>query len=80
MAYKKDTDTDWIAKEKRELFCKATNSNRMVDPKTPLKQALDDAETTINKAFELYPDGKKDSSKEETFEFPTEATETKKKE
>jgi hypothetical protein len=53
-------NTDWIAKEKRELFCKSVNTIFMSqDPKTqlkPLADLLKLAQQIVDRAFELYPD------------------------
>ena len=62
MAYKKDNETDWVSKEKRELFCKSINSMIMTDPKKPLEVVLNDAKTIVDTAFENYPDTKNKSN------------------
>jgi hypothetical protein len=67
MAYKKN-ETDWIAKEKRELFCKAVNSMLMTTPNKPLGKALSDAKTIIDTAFKNYPaEGESDEEEEGLF-------------
>lgn len=53
MAY---NETDWISKEKRELFCKAVNSILMTKPDTPIAQALDISKRIVDTAFTNYPD------------------------
>lgn len=60
----KKQETDWISKEKRELFCKFVNSTIMSDREKQLDKIIEEAEKTINKAFELYPDT------QETTEIP----------
>lgn len=47
--------TDWISKEKRELFCKAVNSYLMEGDHTT-DVAILEAKKIIDKAFEFYPD------------------------
>lgn len=52
------TETDWINKEKRELFCKYVNSTIMTDITNveKLDLVLEKAQQVVDKAFELYPD------------------------
>ena len=65
MGYTKNDNTDWIAKEKRELFCKAVNSMLMTTPEKPLEVALNASKTIVDKAFENYPDNNGDSKTQE---------------
>ena len=60
MAYQKD-NTDWISKEKRDLFCKAINTQIMSGAKE-VDGMLDNAKKIVDKAFEYYPDGGKGES------------------
>ncbi len=55
MAYQKD-NTDWIAKERRELFAKAVNSMLMTSPEMSIKDALEKAKLIVDTAFNNYPD------------------------
>lgn len=51
-------ETDWINKEKRELFCKYVNSTIMTDIKQAeqIEIILNKAQQVVDTAFELYPD------------------------
>ena len=51
-------DTDWLSKEKRELFCKAVNSIIMTDIKKldDLDFVLESAQKIVDTAFKTYPD------------------------
>ena len=64
------SQTDWISKEKRELFCKAVNSMLMTTPDMDLKDVLERSRIIINTAFENYPD-KEEEAKGEDVELPT---------
>ncbi len=61
----------WVGREKRELFCKATNTLFMSqDPKTqlkPLDDLLEIAKRIVDRAFENYPDK---TNEEEEVELP----------
>jgi len=57
----------WLQKEKRELFCKFVNSTLMNNPEINLVTVKDDAKYIVDKAFELYPDGVKEETKERPF-------------
>jgi len=61
--------TDWISREKRELFCKAVNSILMTTPETPLEKALTAAKTIVDTAFKNYPDRAEEDAKAENFEL-----------
>ena len=71
---KYDKDTDWLAKEKRELMCKCVNTLFMSqDPKTQLKPLVDlllIAKQVVDTAFENYPDKEEyiDADSGETIE------------
>lgn len=56
-------ETDWINKEKRELFCKFVNTVLMTDINKldALDEVLENGEKIVNKAFELYPDEVKET-------------------
>jgi len=58
MAYQKD-NTDWIAKERRELFAKAVNSMLMTSPEMKVEDALQKAKLIVDTAFNNYPDNDK---------------------
>lgn len=51
------TETDWISKEKRELFCKAVNSITMTNDKISIGEVLQMARVIVDTAFKNYPDG-----------------------
>jgi len=57
MPYKND-NTDWISKEKRELFCKSVNTYIMGfgDNKMTLNEILIGAKQIVDTAFKNYPD------------------------
>ena len=55
MAYQKD-NTDWISKEKRELFAKAVNSMMMTDGNLAIEKILRTAKQIVDTAFKNYPD------------------------
>jgi len=57
-------ETDWINKEKRELFCKFINSVLMTDIEKlgELDYLMERAGQVIDKAFKLYPDNPKPDS------------------
>ena len=63
MAYQKEKETDWLSKEKRELFSKAVNSYLMKTDTPDIDKVLEIAKKIINRAFELYPD-KNDTEEE----------------
>jgi len=63
MAYQNNS-TDWLSKEKRELFAKAVNS--MIMNNVSLKEALDNAKKIVDTAFKHYPD--KENGSGETLE------------
>ena len=65
MAYTKNDNTDWISKERRELFCKAVNSMLMTTPDKPLEVALNAAKTIVDTAFKNYPDNNGENKTEE---------------
>lgn len=59
MAYNnQNNNTDWISKEKRELFGKAVNSILMTGPSKilALNDVLDSAKQIVDFAFQSYPD------------------------
>jgi len=62
---KQMTPTDWLQKEKRELFCKAVNSLIMEGKLTPT-EAIDQAKIIVDKAFEFFPDAKPEEEIEES--------------
>ena len=49
-------ETDWISREKRELFCKSVNSLIMTRKDIELEDALADAKSIVDTAFANYPD------------------------
>ena len=54
-------ETDWLAKEARELFCKTVNTLIMGEEKSLIKDIdwefiLLKAKLVVDKAFENYPD------------------------
>jgi hypothetical protein len=52
-------ETDWISKEKRELFCKSVNSILMTNKDVAVEEALMNAKSIVDTAFKNYPDGGK---------------------
>ena len=66
----KEQIEDLRQKEKRELFCKAVNSQLMTDPKKPMADVLKDAMLIILTAFTSYPSIEdKKSTPAEDYEF-----------
>ena len=65
---KEKKETDWISREKRELFAKAVNSILMTNSGTSLDDALKSAKEIVDTAFLNYPDT--DPNKEEELESP----------
>jgi len=49
-------ETDWINKEKRELFCKYVNSTIMTKKEVDLDVLLKEAKKVVDEAFNCYPD------------------------
>ena len=64
MAYQKDQpNTDWLSKEKREMFRTVVNSFiiKSGSDKDPIMdKILPIAEQVVNRAFEIYPDKNED--------------------
>jgi len=56
MANNYNKNTDWLSKEKRELFAKAVNSMLMTNPNVGLDECLKKAKVIVDTAFENYPD------------------------
>lgn len=54
--YQSNNNTDWIAKEKRELFCKYVNTAIMSKKSKTLNATLKEAKKVVDRAFETYPD------------------------
>ena len=67
------TQTDWISKEKRELFCKAVNSMLMTNKDVKVIDALSLSQEIVDTAFINYPDKEegKVEGKSEDIELPT---------
>ena len=64
MAYNKaQSPTDWTNKEKRELFCKATNSMLMSTPEAEVIHVLKVAKIIVDTAFTNYPDRAEEDAK-----------------
>jgi len=59
MAYEKK-ETNWDAKERREQFCKSSNS-QIINGNKNIKEILETAQTIVDKAWELYPSGNNNS-------------------
>ena len=59
--------TDWISKEKRELFAKAVNSMLMTNPEVKLETALEASKKIVDTAFENYPDKYEAEEKNDTI-------------
>lgn len=56
MAFGQKDNTDWRAKEQRELLCKAVNSILMTNPERDVDEALESGKKIVDFAFENYPD------------------------
>ena len=70
MAYNKaQSPTDWTNKEKRELFCKATNSMLMSTPEAEVVHVLKVAKIIVDTAFTNYPDRAEEDAKAKDFEL-----------
>ena len=64
---KEPQPTDWIAKEKRELFCKTVNTWIMkcgADKDPIIESVLKIAKEVVDKAFEHYPEAKLEEEEE----------------
>lgn len=64
-------ETDWISKEKRELFGKAVNTILMNEKNITLDLAIAQAKIIVDKAFDFYPD----NGTPQEFSHPLERTE-----
>jgi len=53
MDYKKQ-EVNWDAKERREQFCKSSNS-QIINGKKEIDEILKTAQTIVDKAWKLYP-------------------------
>ena len=64
MVYDKQSNTDWVSKEKREMFRTVVNSwiIKSGSEKDPvMDKVLPIAQQIVDKAFELYPDKNNES-------------------
>jgi len=58
MEFKKETN--WDAKERREQFCKSSNS-QIINGVKDIEGILKTAQTIVDKAWSLYPSGNENS-------------------
>lgn len=61
--------TDWLSREKRELFCKAVNSMMMTSKSIDAKDLLVIAKMIVDTAFSNYPDRAEEQDKKDIENF-----------
>ena len=63
MAYPINKDTDWLSKEKRQMFVDKVGALIIKGKEEDLEKIFELAEKIVNKAFEIFPDKQESQEK-----------------